>query len=92
MKFYVAILCAMPAILAAQQLDDGQGAFPPPEPRYEVRVERSVMVPMRDGVQLSTDLYFPVEAGDPLPVILIRTPYNKKRFYDHEAKECINSI
>ncbi len=84
MRFYVAILCAMPAVLAAQQVDDRQGAIPPPEPRYEVRVERSVMVPMRDGVRLSTDIYFPVEAGDPLPVILIRTPYNKKRFYDRQ--------
>ena len=32
---------------------------------------------MRDGIKLSTDLYFPVGAGPKLPVILIRTPYNK---------------
>lgn len=32
---------------------------------------------MRDGVRLSTDLYFPVGAELPLPVILIRTPYSK---------------
>ena len=49
-----------------------------PEAKYEVRLERSVMVPMRDGVKLSTDLYFPVGAGEKLPVILLRTPYNKK--------------
>ena len=36
------------------------------------RVERSVMVPMRDGVVLSTDLYFPDGAEGPLPAILIR--------------------
>ena len=48
-----------------------------PEPKYEVRVEESIMVPMRDGVKLSTDLYFPTGTGDKLPVILIRTPYNK---------------
>lgn len=46
--------------------------------RYEVRVEKSVAVPMRDGVKLSTDLHFPVNAGDRLATILIRTPYNKK--------------
>jgi len=40
------------------------------------------MVPMRDGVKLSTDIYFPEGAGDELPVILIRTPYNKERFFN----------
>ena len=44
---------------------------------YEVRVERSHFVPMRDGVRLSTDLYFPVGAEGKLPVILERTPYDK---------------
>lgn len=52
-----------------------------PEAKYEVRVERSVMVPMRDGVRLSTDLYFPVGAEDKLPVILIRLPYNKEVYF-----------
>ncbi len=41
-----------------------------------VRVDSNVMIPMRDGVRLATDLYRP--AGDgPWPVILIRTPYHK---------------
>jgi putative CocE/NonD family hydrolase len=35
------------------------------------------MVPMRDGVRLSTDLYFPEGASGNLPLVLIRTPYNK---------------
>ena len=48
-----------------------------PEPRYQVRVEENVQIPMRDGIKLSTDLYFPVDAGSKLPVILIRTPYDK---------------
>jgi putative CocE/NonD family hydrolase len=53
-------------------------SFDKAEPKYEVRLEKSVMVPMRDGVKLSTDLYFPEEAEEPLPTVLIRTPYNKK--------------
>lgn len=56
----------------------GQGAeprFPQPKPKYKVRVERRILVPMRDGVNLSTDLYFPEGAGEKLPAILIRTPY-----------------
>lgn len=37
----------------------------------------TVMVPMRDGVELATDLYFPDDEPAPYPVILVRTPYNK---------------
>ena len=40
------------------------------------------MMTMRDGVKLATDVYFPVEAGEKLPAILIRTPYNKAPFRD----------
>ncbi len=35
------------------------------------------MVPMRDGVHLATDVYLP-EGDGPFPVILYRTPYDKK--------------
>lgn len=35
-----------------------------------------VMVPMRDGVQLATNIYLP-EGEGPWPVILTRTPYDK---------------
>ena len=49
--------------------------------QYEVVVQRNVMVAMRDGVELATDLYFPARGGDALagslPVLLLRTPYNK---------------
>ena len=41
------------------------------------RLEPNVMVPMRDGVRLATDLYFPTAGSGPWPVILVRTPYNK---------------
>lgn len=37
----------------------------------------NIMVPMRDGVHLATDVYLP--AGDgPFPVLLERTPYDKR--------------
>jgi putative CocE/NonD family hydrolase len=43
---------------------------------------RDVMVPMRDGVKLATDVYLPSEAAGStsalkLPAILTRTPYSK---------------
>ena len=42
------------------------------------------MVPMRDGVRLATDLYFPADAaGAPLSTIMIRTPYGKDREYPY---------
>ncbi len=55
----------------------GQG-YPVPAPEYELREEHSVLVPMRDGVKLSTDLYVPADLDEKLPVLLIRTPYNQK--------------
>jgi putative CocE/NonD family hydrolase len=33
-------------------------------------------IPMKDGTPLSTDVYLP-ETNSPVPVILVRTPYNK---------------
>lgn len=39
------------------------------------RVEKNVMVPMRDGEALATDLCIP-DSG-PAPTLLVRTPYGK---------------
>jgi len=45
-------------------------------------LEQDVMMPMRDGVRLATDIYRPAKDGvvldEPLPVILTRLPYNKQ--------------
>jgi len=48
----------------------------PPEAQAGVRRFR-YMVPMRDGVELATDVYLPRRSCGPLPAILIRTPYGK---------------
>ena len=39
-------------------------------------VHRKVMLPMRDGIRLATDVYVPKNAGDRVPTILVKTPYN----------------
>src|SRR5947208_3540295 len=48
---------------------------------YGIIASQNVMVPMRDGVRLATDIYRPGVNGVPapgkFPVILERTPYNK---------------
>jgi putative CocE/NonD family hydrolase len=51
---------------------------------YAVHAELNVRVPMRDGVELATDIYRPADpnTGDPIddpkPVLLDRTPYGKR--------------
>ena len=69
-----ALLVAVPA--CAQPAG---GPFPRPVGKHTVTVERSIMVPMRDGVRLATDVYRPADLTGPLPVILMRSPYDKTR-------------
>jgi uncharacterized protein len=57
---------------------------------YGIALTANVMVPMRDGVRLATDVYRPTRYGVALdgkfPVILTRTPYNKAQDADALAK------
>lgn len=52
---------------------------------YDVEMLETLMVPMRDGVRLATDVYLPVRSAEggeirgPWPVILERTPYGRFR-------------
>jgi len=62
-----------------------QIAKPTPEGPYSVRVESDVMVPMRDGVRLATDIYIPVGLSGKLPAVMIRMPYNKTKQYAVDA-------
>ena len=49
--------------------------------QYNVVCESNFMMPMRDGMRLATDIYFPATGGrradGAFPVILERTPYDK---------------
>jgi putative CocE/NonD family hydrolase len=44
-------------------------------------IEQKVMIPMRDGIRLSTDIYRP-KTDRPVPVIFSRTPYNFNMWQD----------
>jgi putative CocE/NonD family hydrolase len=72
---FVALLTATGAALAIQPRARAAATG------YDMALTSDVMVSMRDGVRLATDVYRPVRAGrtlaDPLPVILERTPYGK---------------
>ncbi len=47
-----------------------------PKPKYALVIEKNVMVSMKDGTRLATDIYRPNSRWK-FPVILIRTPYDK---------------
>jgi len=48
-------------------------------------VDQKVMMPMRDGVRLATDIYRPKTSGK-VPVIFSRTPYNFNSWGDGERR------
>jgi putative CocE/NonD family hydrolase len=39
-------------------------------------IDRKVMVPMRDGKRMATDIYRPKDTSKKYPIIFVRTPYN----------------
>jgi len=75
---FFAMALIVPLIASAQQRWPNM-----PEITTEIRKEKSIFVPMRDGVRLSTDLYFPEGVDGELPVILVRTPYGKDGTYPY---------
>lgn len=56
---------------------------------YETIAVKNVMVPMRDGVHLATDIYEPskngVLASGKFPTLLIRSPYDRSRLDEYAA-------
>ncbi len=71
-------------LIATVSFSQGKNVISLPE--YKVRMDLGMMIPMRDGVKLSTDFYFP-DAKDKFPTILIRTPYhNNTPRYDSYGK------
>src|ERR1043166_9445890 len=62
-----ALLCAVAPSSSAQQ---------PARPDLaKLFDKREVMIPVRDGVKLHTEIYTPKDAKEPLPMLLDRTPY-----------------
>ena len=51
--------------------------------QYKVIRERNVMVPMRDGVRLATDIYRPDSSGR-FPALVTRGPYGKDGYADNQ--------
>jgi putative CocE/NonD family hydrolase len=54
---------------------------------------RGIMVPMRDGVALATDIYTPKNAdGKKLPTILWKTPYNEQKLKGPTMRYVLESV
>ncbi|RFN58226.1 CocE/NonD family hydrolase [Marixanthomonas ophiurae] len=49
-------------------------------------VDQKIMMPMRDGVRLATDIYRP-KTDEKVPIIFSRTPYNFNTWRDGEKSE-----
>ncbi|MBR3364190.1 MAG: CocE/NonD family hydrolase [Solobacterium sp.] len=41
-----------------------------------MKLEKNIMIPMKDGIRLATDLYLP-DTEEPVPALINRTPYDK---------------
>ena len=77
---FLTTLTAFGSVAIASPPPADRGPIADPVAKYPVRIEKSVMVPMRDGIRLSTDLYIPDTGATALPTILVRTPYSKTGF------------
>src|SRR5688500_16636679 len=67
------VMCLLAALLAASPFY-AAGAQPATA-KEPVTIELNVMVPMRDGVRLGTDVLRPAKSGR-YPIILVRDPYD----------------
>lgn len=78
-----AVLCtapatvAFPAAVAAQDYSKYSEEALKTELADHADAKLAVLVPMRDGVGLSTNIYTPKQGKGPFPVILWKTPYSE---------------
>src|SRR4051812_42972653 len=74
-RLFPALVTGAVTILSMPAASRGQAVAP-----YDVVVDSSLMIPVRDGILLSTQLYRPARYGkpvdEPFPVLLQRTPYD----------------
>jgi putative CocE/NonD family hydrolase len=86
-KFAVAVIAALLLAATAATVVAQRGGTLTPEQAQARRdaekelqslavIDRKVMMPMRDGVRLATDIYRPKNASGKVPTVWVRTPYN----------------
>jgi putative CocE/NonD family hydrolase len=74
MRLAAVLVASVAATFCSPAAIQAQAAAP-----YDVAVDSNLMIPVRDGIRLSTQLYRPARNGVPVderfPVLLQRTPY-----------------
>jgi uncharacterized protein len=70
-RVFVACICWL--LFAATASAQDQRATRPDLPKLFEK--REVMIPMRDGAKLHTEIYTPRDAREPLPMLMERSPY-----------------
>ncbi|MFW8591030.1 CocE/NonD family hydrolase [Glaciecola sp. 2405UD65-10] len=55
-------------------------------------VETKILMPMRDGVGLSTDIYRPKNAKGPVPAIFVKTPYNMNSLNARSLRSAVEAV
>ena len=88
-------------VSAIQVNAQGKHAYPEDDPLVKEFLEigiidQKVMMPMRDGIRLSTDIYRP-KTDKPVPIIFSRTPYNFNNWRDgnvntREIKKALEAV
>jgi len=63
------------SVLALAMVGSAQDQKPARPDLPKLFEKKEVMVPMRDGVKLHTEIYTPRDAQTPLPILMERTPY-----------------
>ena len=77
MKVLTILALLLPYLLSAQSIK---------EQLQEIAIfDQKVMMPMRDGIRLATDIYRP-KTDQKVPIIFSRTPYNFNSWGDGEEK------
>src|SRR3974390_3444036 len=72
MRMVVRGVLSVMLLAAAASAQEKQNSRPDLPRLFE---KKEVMIPMRDGVKLHTEIYPPRDANGPLPFLMMRTPY-----------------
>jgi uncharacterized protein len=80
---FLLILTVVCAAADAQTLDLTAGDIPDEFQKVTTAADHTrldLMIPMRDGVKLNTIVVLPKQAAEPMPMVLLRTPYNAEDY------------
>ncbi|WP_295245346.1 CocE/NonD family hydrolase [uncultured Brevundimonas sp.] len=86
------LLAATPIVASTQDYGRYSDAAAQTELSRLADVQMAVMVPMRDGVGLATNVYRPKNASGPLPTVFVRTPYNELAYNARTTRSALSWV